>query len=381
MVTNVLLTGASGFVGSNLLRYLLRKTEWSFVCPCSWKHKGIPERITRILTLNEGYKDRIQVITHDLEAPFTATTIATMPRCSIFLNLAADSHVDRSITDPVPFVQNNINSVLNVLELARLMKPDIFLQFSTDEVYGVAPEGINYAEWSAIVPSNPYSASKASQEAIAISYWRTYNIPLIITQTMNVFGHGQDTEKFVPKIVQSVLLGQTLTIHGRRLESGAVESGSRFYIHADNVSDAILFILNNVKPVLHNNGENNLPQRLNIVGEREVDNWHLAHLVAEIFGMPVKYTLVDFHSARAGHDRRYALDGAKLASLGWKPPTNFYDSLVRTVRWYADNQAFLVGVSPSTPTAPAKVSPCCFSSTSRFEEEELPNERGYNFID
>lgn len=323
----ILLTGIAGFVGSHVLSHLLKETECEIVGIASWTHKGLPSRIID----DENYqkhKDRVTIITHDLIAPFTEDVKKKIGHIDIILNIASDSHVDRSITDPVPFIKNNTALVLTMLEFAKEVKPEIFLQFSTDEVYGQAPIGVNHKEWSPIVPSNPYSASKAAQEAIAISYWRTYGVPLIITNTMNVFGERQDKEKFVQLCIEKVRTGEKLSIHSY---PDGKTAGSRFYIHARNVADAVLYIIDHFRPKMYPDSE--LPERFNVVGEKEVDNLSLALLISRFMPdcPPLNYEMVNFHSSRPGHDCRYALDGKKLADAGWKPKVSFEESLKRTV--------------------------------------------------
>lgn len=330
----VLITGAAGFFGSHLLRHLLVNTDWEFVCICSWTHKGTPERVEN--AINGQDTDRIRIITHDLTAPLTPMTKKRLGKIDIILNIASNSHVHRSIDAPGEFILWNTELAYNMLELARELKPEVFLQFSTDEVYGVAPEGVNHKEWASIVPSNPYSASKACQEAIAISYWRTYEVPVIITNTMNLFGETQDPEKYTAQLIKKIHDGEMVTVHG---SPGNI--GSRFYLHARNGADAVLYILNNLPPKLYNNGEHPLPDRYNIVGDREVDNLELAKLVAKMLGKELKYELVDFHSVRAGHDRRYALDGTKLKELGWQAPMEFEPSLKKSIEWTLENSKWL----------------------------------------
>lgn len=334
MQTRVLLTGASGFFGSHLLRHLLVNTDWHFVLICSWRYKGTPERIENALAGMD--RDRVEIITHDLTAPLTDITKARLGKIDYILNIASNSHVNRSIDDPVPFFMGNVSLAINMLELARELKPKLFLQFSTDEVYGSAPEGINYPEWSAIIPSNPYSASKAAQEAVAISYWRTYDVPVVITNTMNLFGETQDSEKYTAKLIKKINSGEEVDVHGRL---GNI--GSRFYLHARNGADAVLFIINNLPPKLFNNGENDRPDRYNIVGDVEMDNLLLAKLVAAILGKELKYNLTDFHSVRSGHDRRYALSGEKLHNLGWQAPMEFEPSLRKSIEWTLANKHWL----------------------------------------
>lgn len=330
----VLLTGAAGFFGSHLLRHLLVNTDWEFVCVCSWTHKGMPERVEN--AINGQNKDRVTVITHDLVAPFTELTKKRIGKVDIILNIASNSHVNRSIDNPGEFILGNTALAYNMLEFAREVKPELFLQFSTDEVYGVAPEGVNHPEWSPIIPSNPYSASKACQEAIAISYWRTYNIPVIITNTMNLFGETQDAEKYTAQLIKKIYNDEIVTVHG-----STTSIGSRFYLHARNAADAVLFILNNLKPKLYDGGDNLVPDRYNIVGDIELDNLSLGKLVASMMGKELKYELIDFHKGRPGHDRRYALDGSKLKSLGWNAPMDFETSLKKSIDWTLNNKQWL----------------------------------------
>lgn len=334
MSKRVLLTGASGFFGSHLLRHLMVNTDWTFVCPCSWTHKGTPERLENAIAGMD--KSRVTVITHDLTVPFTEMTKKRISKIDYILNIASNSHVNRSIDNPGEFILGNTALAYNLLELARELKPSLFLQFSTDEVYGAAPDGINFKEWSPIIPSNPYSASKAAQEAIAISYWRTYNVPVILTNTMNLFGETQDSEKYTAQLIKKIHNDETVIVHG---SEGNI--GSRFYLHARNGADAVLYILNNLPPKLYNEGKNAVPDRYNIVGDVEMDNLSLAKLVAKMMNKNLKYELVDFHKGRPGHDRRYALDGTKLKDLGWTAPMGFEESLEKSIYWTILNPKWL----------------------------------------
>ena len=328
MKTKVLLTGISGFAGSHVLEHLLENTDWDIVGIASWEHKGTPERIEEAVSGKPSWRNRVEIITHDLSVPFTETTKKRIGYCDYILNLASDSHVDRSIEDPMPFVKNNVGIALTMLEWAREMQPKIFLQFSTDEVYGMAPEDVHHKEWSSIVPSNPYSASKACQEAIAISYWRTYNVPLIITNTMNLFGEMQDTEKYMAKCIKLILEDGIVPVHGNEKFIG-----SRYYLHARNMADAVLFILRHIQPVSYEEGKTLLPERFNIVGDVELSNLQVAQEISEVLGKPLRYELTDFHATRPGHDRRYALDGFKLKKEGWRAPLTFKASLKKYIEW------------------------------------------------
>lgn len=336
MSKRVLLTGASGFFGHHLLRHLLMNTDWEFVCIASWQHRGLPERVKQAIAGNDEYPKRVEVITHDLEAPLTERTKRNIGKVDYILNIASNSHVDRSITDPVPFVMGNVALAVNMLEFAREVKPKLFLQFSTDEVYGPAPDGVDFEEWSTIIPSNPYSASKAAQEAIAISYWRTFGVPLIITNTMNLTGQAQDPEKFPALCLRKIYRGEEVTIHGTPEKIGA-----RHYIHARNAADAVLFIIKNLPPKLYKEEDVMLPDRYHIVGETELNNLELAQMIAKNLGKELKYKFEDFHATRPGHDRRYALSGEKLRKLGWQPPEDFESSLKSTIDWTLQHQEWL----------------------------------------
>lgn len=328
MSKRILLSGISGFVGSHLMSHILKNTDWEIVGIASWRHKGMPTRVAE----DENYKkdiNRVKIITHDLSAPITPDLIERIGHIDVILNLASDSHVDRSITDPVPFVMNNVSSTLNMLEFARICKPKLFLQFSTDEVYGQAKKEEYHKEWDAIKPSNPYSASKGCQECLAVSYWRTYSVPIIITNTMNIYGQYQDKEKFVPLVIDKIMKGETVSIHGYPDKK---EAGTRFYLHARNIASAIQFIVEKVEPKLY--PEIDRPERFNVVGEVELDNLTLAQKIATILGKELKYEIVSFHASRPGHDLRYALDGQKLKDYGFNYPVSFEESLEATVKWY-----------------------------------------------
>lgn len=338
MTTRVLLTGAGGFTGSHMLRHLLVNTDWEIICPVTFRHRGNGDRISSALVGNDEWHKRVTIDMVDLTAPIPATTVTRWGAIDYILNIASESHVDRSITDPVPFVRNNVDLILNLLEYARLVEPKLFLQMSTDEVYGPAPVGYDCIEWDPIIPSNPYSASKAAQEAIAVSYWRSYGVPLLITNTMNLFGEMQDTEKYFAKIVHHVMNDEEVPVH----VSPDGEAGSRFYIHARNFADAWLFLIRHymgdetkaVSEILpsYDNGDDT-PARFNIVGDREVTNLELAQIIADEIGKPLRWTPVNFHSSRPGHDLRYALDGGKMSALGWESPLTFEESVHDTVNW------------------------------------------------
>lgn len=323
----VLLTGAGGFVGHHTLEHLLVTTDWEIVCTDSFRHKGKTDRLREVLD-NRIDRARVRVLTHDLRAPISPQLAHAIGPIDYLISMASESHVDRSITDPRDFFENNVQLVLTLLEYAREYGVEKFLHVSTDEVYGPAPQGHRHKEGEPHRPSNPYSASKSAQEAACYAYWRTYGLPIAISNTMNIIGERQDPEKFVPLVLQKVAKGETVQIHASR--DG--KPGSRFYLHARNQADALRFILEQTD--FHQHGRL-IPDisRFNVVGEREVDNLEMAAMIAHYADKPCMYELVDFHSSRPGHDSRYALDGELMQELGWKPPVPFEESLERTVRW------------------------------------------------
>ncbi len=326
----VLLTGAAGFVGSHMLRHLLQSTDYEVVCPVTFRHKGVPRRVTSAMRGHDS--SRVDMLMLDLTAPIDAISISRMGEIDYIFNVASESHVDRSISHPVPFVENNVSLILNMLELARVLKPRLFFQMSTDEVYGPAMDGEAHAEWSTILPSNPYSASKAAQEAIAISYWRTFGVPLVITNTMNIIGEMQDPEKMMVKSIRMLRDGEPVPVH---CDTDGTP-GSRFYLHARNLADAWTYLTETEgrgwELQTYSNGDSR-PCRFNIVGEREVDNVELVRRIAGVLGVKARYEKQSFHASRPGHDLRYALDGSKMRGLGWIAPHSFEDSLRSTVEW------------------------------------------------
>eukprot|EP00944_MAST-04C_sp_MAST-4C-sp1_P009417 g9417.t1 len=249
----------------------------------------------------------------------------------MIIHMAAETHVDNSISDPVPFVRNNVESTMTLLEFARgLPTLKAFFYFSTDEVFGSAPPDFDgFKENDSYNPTNPYSASKAASELLCKSYFNTYNVPVIILNVMNAFGERQHPEKFIPLCIKKILNGEELTIHA--YPGKDQKPGSRFYIHAKNIAAAVLFLLRNGV----------VGERYNVKGEAEVDNLQLALAIGKIVGKDVRYKLDGHVETRPGHDVRYALDGGKMADMGWKLPATFRDSLQKTVEWTLENNVWL----------------------------------------
>lgn len=328
MSKTVLLTGGGGFIGAHTLAHIMHNTDWQMVLLDSFRHKGKTDRITQMFETNPEWRERCTIITHDLIAPFSDQMAERIGHIDYVINMASESHVDRSIDDPRNFIENNVHLVLSMLEYIRKYPVEKFIQISTDEVYGPAAAGHNHKEGEPHHPSNPYSASKACQEDIAYAYWRTYGLPIAITNTMNIIGEMQDPEKYLPMVIKSVMIGKIVPIHAN---ADGSQIGSRYYLHARNQADALLYLLQNVD--FPEYGQGREIGRFNVVGEYEINNLELAEKVAAILQHPLRYELVDFHGSRPGHDLRYALDGTKMAELGWEAPMSLDDSLRRTVEW------------------------------------------------
>lgn len=338
MSKSVLVTGGCGFAGHHLVEHLLLNTDWQIYIVDSLTYAGRVDRLTDI----KGYDPkRCSIIWHDLRSPIPNT----FPKVSYVLHLAAESHVDRSIDNPVPFIHNNIMGTTNLVEWARhQFTLEHFVQISTDEVYGAAPEGYAHREWiDPMLPSNPYAASKVGQEAVAISYWRTYGLPLTITNTMNLYGERQDTEKFVPKTMKALMNRSSVVLHGKNVGSDFVYS-SRHWLHARNHADALLWILTQTTPLAYNSGEGKIeprPNRWHVAGE-ERDVRQMTDAIARVLKISgYQYEKVDYHSTRPGHDHRYALDNSKILAAGWKPPYSLDEALEKTVTWTLENQKWV----------------------------------------
>ena len=335
----LLLTGISGSIGVHFLAHIMSNTDWDIVGVDSFRHKGWTDRIKVMFDSHPDWVTRTHIITHDLIAPFSPLTKKKIGHIDYIINMASLSDVEASIIDPVPFIKNNVDLAINVLEYAREVKPQVFIQISTDEVYGAVSSKYDdlRKEWDAIVPSNPYAASKACQEAIAISYWRTYGVPVIITNTMNNFSEMQSAAKYPVIVQKAVAKGEELTIHGS--ETGQI--GSRSYIHSRNFADAVLFIIQNLPPYMHQAENADKPDRYNVAGDVQLDNLELAQLIAELMGKELKYKLVNFHNTRPGHDPHYGLNMEKLKKAGWKQPLSFKESLKNVIDWQIKNSDWI----------------------------------------
>ena len=316
----ILITGGCGFIGHHIVEHIIKNTDMDIIV---WdKLTYAANGFDRLRDISCFDNKRVRTFTVDFTHPISEGIIQEANGVDFVLHLGAETHVDRSIEDAEPFVLSNVLGTLHLLNYIRRLKGlKKFVLFSTDEVFGPAPEGVAFKEWDRYNCTNPYAASKAGAEQLALAYANTFKLPIIITHTMNAFGERQHPEKFIPSVIRKVLAGDIVTIHS---DPTRTRAGSRFYIHCRNIASAMLFLLEK--------GENR--EIYNVVGEREVDNLQLAKFIARVIGKPLKYEMVDFHSQRPGHDLRYALDGTKMDKLGWKLPLNFEDSLTKTIQWY-----------------------------------------------
>ncbi len=332
MKNRVLITGGAGFIGHQVIYRFLRDTDFEVVTLDRLDTSGNLNRIYEVLEENPEWKKRFNYYWHDLKAPINDTLRNQMGKITHIIHLAAGSHVDRSIEDPMSFVMDNVVGTTNMLIYAKDLPKDefkMFINFSTDEVFGPAPDGVAYREWDRYNSGNPYSASKAGAEEMCLAFGNTYKMPIITSHTMNVFGIRQHAEKYIPLLIKKIRDGESVTVHSN---SSKTKAGSRFYINTDDVADAILFLLDTGVP----------GDKYNIVGEREVDNLELAQMVATIMGKELIYEMVDFHTSRPGHDLRYALDGTKMKEMGWEPKVSVFDRLKEVVEWTLENDRWLL---------------------------------------
>lgn len=329
-MVNILITGGCGFIGHHFVEHILNNTDWNIIVIdkltyASMGFKRFDEDIFQTAIQNK----KLVIITWDLSHKFSAGLIKELGNVHIIVHMAAETHVDNSITHPISFIKNNVMSTVHILEFARKLKNlKIFFYFSTDEVYGPALGDKLFKEDERHNPTNPYSASKSAAEQICVSYHNTYKIPVIRINVMNAFGEKQHVEKFIPKVIKKILNDEQVDIHSYPDKK---KSGTRYYIHARNIAAGVLFLLKN----------GNIGESYNLTGEREVSNLEMAKIIAKTMKLELKYKMVDFHSDRPGHDLRYGLNGSKMFKMGWTLPINFEDSIKKTVLWTLKNKEWL----------------------------------------
>lgn len=331
----LLLTGGAGFIGHHTVEHFLKNTDYGIVIIDNLNYSGNLNYLADIGVLRlQNYRDRVRIVYHDLRAPISDLTLHLIGDIDYVIHMAAESHVDNSILNPEPFVMSNIVGTMNVLDMCKKIFPQKIIYVSTDEVYGPSINGHLHKEGEPHRPGNPYSASKAGAEDLCFAYHNTYEMPIIISNTMNNFGERQHPEKFVPKVMRSHMLRQPVTLHCKRdpVTDEIIDISSRCWLHARNHADALLFLLD----------KGIVGERYNVTGEL-LDVYEMAEHIAGFLGMlgEGEYNFVDFHSFRKGHDMHYGLDGSKMKELGWVPPLDLDTSLQNTVRWCQENKQWL----------------------------------------
>lgn len=331
----ILITGGAGFVGHHCIEHILKNRDWKIIVLDSLNYAGNMNRITelnfakgagdmnKITDISVFDPERVKFVWHDLRAPISGSTHKLIGKLDYCIHFAAESHVDRSLEDSIPFVMSNVVGTANLVEYLKHYQPQCkTLIFSTDEVFGPAPPGVYFKENSPHRPSNPYAASKSGEEMIAFSFSHAFGLPISIVRSMNIIGERQHPEKFVPKTIKTLLNNQKIILHGRNKD----DLSSRCWIHARNVADGLLFLLDKAQR----------EEFYHIVGEEktvlEVADW-ICEVIKGRKLQPEEIQWVDYHTARSGHDKRYALSGDKLAKIGWKPPVDLESSLKKTIRW------------------------------------------------
>lgn len=321
----VLITGGAGFIGHHVVEHFLNNTNWNITIIDRLDCSG---NLNRLAEIGAARNKRVRFVFHDLRGQIGDQLASQIGEHDHILHLAAATHVDRSIDNPMEFVFDNVVATCNMLDFARKVGCRKFVQFSTDEVFGPAPPGVLYKEDDRYRSGNPYAATKAGAEELAVSFHNTYKVPVVVTHTMNVVGERQHPEKFVPMVIGKVLNGERVLIHSNKEKTKA---GSRFYIDAQDVAKAVHMLLDYGVP-----GEKH-----NIVGAKEVDNYEMALIIAKAVGKPLISEMVDFHSSRPGHDLRYGLDGTKMSQLGWNPSKDIDSAVGRIVNFTLENHQWM----------------------------------------
>ena len=341
MSKTILLTGGEGFIAHHFIEETLNKTDYNIVTLDRIDFGGNLNRMVDILK-NNSERKRVRTVWHDLKSPINSQISSHIGKIDYIIHMAAGSHVDRSIEYPMEFVMDNVVGTVNLLDFAKgIDNLERFIYFSTDEVFGPAPNGIKFKEWDRYNSGNPYSASKAGAEEMVVAYENTYKIPTYITHTMNVFGERQHPEKYIPMCIRKVRDNEHITVHSNPEKTVA---GSRHYIHAKDVAEGVHFLMNAKVDV--NDRTNDAVGvgknfKFNLVGPEEIDNLTLASIIANVQNKKLKYEMVDFHSQRPGHDLRYALDGSLMQKLGWQPKIKFTDRVSEVVDWSLKNPVWL----------------------------------------
>jgi dTDP-glucose 4,6-dehydratase len=317
----MIVTGGAGFIGSNFLNIMIPKyTDSKFVNIDKLTYAGNPANLSEIEKSPNYSFIQEDICSRKLEK--------IIREGDIIVNFAAESHVDRSISaDDDVFIKTNINGTHNLLEIARKNKAGLFLQISTDEVYGsLSLDSQSSKETDILKPSSPYSASKAAAEMLCMAYHRTYNLPVIITRSSNNYGPRQYPEKIIPKFITNLLEQKKVPLmHSPENPATNV----RDWLYVDDNCNAINTVL-----------KNGLPGKIyNIGGGTELSNIELTKMILDKMGLDEIW--IEFIAHREGHDLRYSLDSTRIRDeLCWQPKVGFEDGLCRTIEWYKQNESW-----------------------------------------
>lgn len=315
-VMNLLVTGGAGFIGSNFVRYMLEKYP---------NYKVVNYDLLTYAGNLENLKDvenhpNYTFVKGDINNRELVDYLVKTHEIDVIVNFAAESHVDRSITDPDIFVKTNVLGTQALLDVAKANHIKKYVQISTDEVYGTLGETGYFTEETPLAPNSPYSASKAGGDLLVRAYHETYGLNVNITRCSNNYGPYHFPEKLIPLMITNALEGKELPIYGDG-------QNIRDWLHVKDHCAAIDLVIHKGRP-----GE-----VYNIGGHNERTNNEIVHLIVEKLG--VSKDLIKYVADRPGHDRRYAIDPTKIMTeLGWKPQYTFEKGIVETIQWYIDNQ-------------------------------------------
>src|SRR6187397_265049 len=314
-MTNVLVTGGAGFIGSNFVKWAhARHADWHITTLDKLTYAGRLENLREV-----SDSPRHTFVKGDIADAAVAAPL--VQAAEVVVHFAAETHVDRSIQHAGDFITTDIFGTFVLLEAARDSKRlRRFIQISTDEVYGSVPTG-HSRETDELKPRNPYSASKAGADRLAYSYFATYGVPVVITRASNNYGPNQFPEKVIPLFITNAIDEKPLPLYGDGLNV-------RDWLHVDDHCRAVDFLLERGRP-----GET-----YNVGGGNEVPNIELTKRILSLVGKPE--SLIKRVPDRPGHDRRYSVDCGKLREMGWEPQVPFADGLARTVAWYRQNEAW-----------------------------------------
>ena len=310
------ITGGCGFIGSNFVRYILsNEKECRIVNLDKLTYAGNPKNLSDV-----DNDDRYIFVHGDICDKKVVDEIFSDYHPDIVFNFAAESHVDRSIGKPDDFIRADMFGVFTLLEAMKLHGGELFVQISTDEVYGSIEKG-EFTEEDPLMPSNPYSASKAGGDRLAYSYFVTYDLPVIVTRASNNYGPFQYPEKLIPLFVTNALEDQPLPLYGDG-------KNVRDWLYVEDHCSALHFIMTNGV----------LGETYNIGGGNEMQNIEITRLILD--HLSKSEGLIRFVEDRQGHDRRYALNCDKINQLGWEPKYDFSEGIRRTIDWYVSNDSW-----------------------------------------